>query len=34
MADVSERVRQLRRDAAELEREAVEQDKHDSYIAA
>jgi hypothetical protein len=31
---VSERVRQLRRDAAKLEAEAIEQDRHDSHIAA
>ena len=32
--NITERVRQLRRDAAKLEAEAIEQDRRDSYLAA
>lgn len=32
--NITERVRKLRSQAAELEAEAVEQDRHDAYIAA
>jgi hypothetical protein len=34
MADVSEKIRQLRHDAAELEAQAIDQDRRDSYVAA